>query len=84
MKFNNVKIESGMSGFEKEEDFVRLEVEGRFNHRDTAALVKAAPELLEALEYIIKLDQENFDNMPVCFQTARELANKAIEKAKGN
>jgi hypothetical protein len=86
MKFNTVKIESGMDGFTYEKDFVRLEIEGRFKHREVPALVKAAPELAEALEALIKraekyLDQSaNMEGLENCDALAK--ARAALSKAK--
>lgn len=48
-----------------------------------ARLIAAAPELLEALEDIVKFYSDNIKIMPVAFQTFADLAEQTINKAKG-
>jgi len=48
-----------------------------------AMLIASAPELLEALEDIVKFYSDNIKIMPVAFQTFSDLAEQAIKKAKG-
>ena len=48
-----------------------------------AQLISAAPELLEALEFVDKIDQQLFDVMPVAWQTVRDNVQNAISKARG-
>lgn len=84
MKFNNVKLVSGISGFEKPgNDFVALEIEGTFKHHKQAVpLVLAAPELLAALELAVNEVEHSLEDIGprpewVC------IAMAAIKKAKG-
>ena len=48
-----------------------------------AVLRNAAPDLLEALEDVAKAYQDNFDIMPVFWQTFDNIVTEAISKAKG-
>jgi len=45
--------------------------------------IAAAPELLEALEFVCKMYSENPSHFPVNFQTAINIAELAIVKAGG-
>lgn len=49
-----------------------------------AALIKAAPELLEALELALEYIQSCPDQLSASGQVAREAARAAIAKAKGD
>lgn len=44
-------------------------------------LLQMAPELLAALQFVAKFYQDNFDAMPVAFQTVDDIVTAAIEKA---
>ncbi len=46
-------------------------------------LISAAPDLYEALQFVRRFYQDNFDNMPVSFQTVDTLCEQALAKAEG-
>jgi hypothetical protein len=48
-----------------------------------ARLIAAAPDLLEACKAAAKFYQDNFDIMPVAWQTFDDILTQAIEKAEG-
>ena len=48
-----------------------------------ARLIAAAPDLLEALQFVGEFYQRNFDVMPVAFETVIAIADAALAKAEG-
>ena len=48
-----------------------------------ARLIAAAPELLAACRDAAKFYQDNFEIMPVSFQTIADILDYVIEKAEG-
>jgi hypothetical protein len=51
--------------------------------RADIALICAAPDLLESCKDVAKFYQDNFENMPVNFQTYAAIIDAAISKAEG-
>lgn len=48
-----------------------------------ANLIAAAPAMYEALQFVRKFYQDNFENMPVAFQTVDNICATALSQAEG-
>lgn len=57
---------------------------GRKVTRRTAFLLAASADMYDALCFVRDFYQQNFDVMPVAFQTVDDVVNKAIEKAESD